>query len=366
MIDIINAHVNAGYHCVLITGRLVERNIVLDNSVELKRIARYNRTNAITRLYSWVTGFLQILFLLWFRFRKSHLFIVSNPPFAPLIPLFCRNSCSILIFDVYIEKPGEFRFIGKLKPLINIWIKAHVKSLLRAHYIFTLTEGMRNSLKNYSKGKSIDVIPVWSDNKFLKPVCPDLNPFIMQHNLKNKFVVLYSGNIGSSRGLEALLDVANIVNREDILFLIIGDGFRKKELLKKAKRLMLNNCQFLPWQDSRMLPYSLSSASLAVITLSETSSFRSIPSKLYSYMSVGTPVLCIANRQSDLVYTVNKYKIGKCFDSQMIADIADFITDLADSPDKRYTLSKNSVIASEMFTPKNALRFVREYQSDKL
>ena len=63
MIDIVNAHVAKGYECVLITGRLVERNSKLSESVKVKRIIAYNRSSTFRRLFTWSFGFLQIFII---------------------------------------------------------------------------------------------------------------------------------------------------------------------------------------------------------------------------------------------------------------------------------------------------------------
>ncbi len=310
------------------------------------------------RLFSWLWGWIQILFLIWFPYRGRELFIVSNPPLAPLIPLFSRNSYTLLFYDVYIEKPGELSFSRWMKPLTKLWVRAHSRVLRGANHIFTLTNGMRKSLEKYSGGKSVKVVPVWSDNSFLKPVLPDLNPFRKEHQLEGKFVVLYSGNLGASSGVETLIEVANSTDDPRIIFVIVGDGLRKETLEKRAGKLELKNILFLPWQETAVLPYSLASADLAVVSLAGSASKRSIPSKLYNYMSVGAPLLCIANAESDLAATVSEFGVGSCFEPALVSEMAEYVRELASDSHRCKELSRNSLAASESFTPVNAQKFL--------
>lgn len=358
MIDIVNAHVENGDNCVLLAGRLVERNTPLNGKVEHRRIVRYNRKSILMRSVTWAFGWFQILFLIWFRYGSRHLFIVSNPPLAPLIPLFCRNPYTLLFYDVYIEKPGELPFSRWIKPIVTLWVRAHERVLKRASHIYTLSDGMRRSLEKFSDGKTVKVVPVWSDNSFLKPVRPELNPFRQDHHLDNKFVVLYSGNLGASSGVEALIELAGKVDDPGIMFVIAGDGLRKEALTKRARELNLRNCLFLPWQNTATLPYSLAAANLAVVSLAGSASVRSIPSKLYNYMSVGAPILCIADAKSDLATTVSTYGVGRCFEADKLTEIAAYIRELSLHPAMCDELSKNSLSASESFTPVNALKFI--------
>jgi glycosyltransferase involved in cell wall biosynthesis len=365
MIDIINAHVEAGYSCTLFTGRLVERNIPLNKNVKIKRLTAYNRKNILTRLNSWIKAFFNIFFLLLFNYRDSNLFIVSNPPFGPIIPLFFRNRYSLLFFDVYIETLEGLPYIGKITPLINLWKKCHKKVLKNADNVFTLTDGMKSLLEKYSGKGRVEVVSIWSDNNFLRPVIKSGNPFIIENGLTDKFVVLYSGNLGSSSGLESLLKVASEVKEKSIQFVIIGDGIKKNDLQKTAEKLNLSNIIFLPWQDTKALPYSLGSADLAVVSLASSASRRSIPSKLYNFFSVGAPILCIADKDSDLSKTVTKFDAGRCFEKNDIRGIADFIRFLATDSEVQKKLKRNSLLASTYSTPLNSVNFIRDYNKVK-
>jgi hypothetical protein len=240
MIDIINAYVKAGYPCVLITGRLVERNIPLDNTVRIERMIKYNRKTTFTRLYTWIVGFIQIWRKVTFKFKKDNLFIVSNPPFAPLLPLVVKNSFSLLIFDIYPDVLSELGYLSENSIIMKWWSKSNRKVFVNALNVFTITDSMKQVLQKYTGGKAIEVVSLWTDNTFLKPVDPAENPFLDKHRLSGKFIVLYSGNIGLSGDVDALIDVATEIQREDILFLIIGDGAKKEMIREKVKKLDLN------------------------------------------------------------------------------------------------------------------------------
>ena len=359
MIDIANEFVASGYKVSLITGRLVQRNTPLHESIKVDKIVKYRRSNILLRLMTWFIALFQITFKIWFRYNRSYLFIVSNPPLAPVLPMLFRNYYSLLIYDVYVEKPEEFPLLNSRSLLVKLWKSAHSKAFAKADKLFTLTEGMAASIEKYSKGKKCDVVPVWTDNEFLKPLQPEINPFIIDNKLNDKFIVLYSGSIGTSSGLEYLVEVASIIESENIMFVIIGDGSRKQAILKKVRELSLNNCRFFPWQDVDVLPYTLSAANLAVVTLSNKSSFSAIPSKLYNYMSVGAPVLCLADPGSDLGKLVANEGIGKCFLPYMKQEAANYIMHLSNHPDETKKLGEKSLRCSTKYTKENAKKFLK-------
>jgi glycosyltransferase involved in cell wall biosynthesis len=353
MIDIVNGFDDIGIKCTLIAGRIVERNISLNPSVRKVKIIKYNRRTNLRRIISWIVGTMQCYFLMAFRYRKAEIFIVSNPPFAQLLPLFCKNRFSLMVFDVYPNALVEFGIVSKKSVLNRIWEKANRKVFSRALRVYTLTSGMKQALEPYVSSEKIKIVPLWTNNEFLKPIPKDQNPFIEKHHLQNKFIVLYSGNFGRAHHIDTIIDLASEISDEQIMFVIIGDGPEKEKIRKKAEASGLKNCLFLPWQEPKQLPFSLSSSDLAIVSLAENASKLGIPSKLFNYMSVGAPVLCITSSDSELEKLVREYKIGKSFSYQMQQEMIEYITELNKNPHTYKQFSKNSLKASLNHTVKN-------------
>lgn len=358
MIDIINSYVDAGCVCVLITGRLVERNNKLHKSVKIERVIKYKRNSTIKRVFTWIVGFIQIWIKVTFRYRNDRLFIVSNPPLAPLLNIMIKNQFSLLIFDVYPDALYELGYLSKKSIIIKWWENANRWVYKNAINIFTITESMKRALQKYVADKDIIVVPVWTDNSFLRPLDPERNPFVKKYNLNGKFIVLYSGNIGLSGDLDILIDVAATIKRSDIIFLIIGDGAKKSVIKDKIDNLRLNNVILLPWQPVSVLPFSLSSASLAVITLGKNITRLAIPSKLYNFLSVGSPLLCITSSSSEVEDLVTKFNCGRCFEPSDISGISEYIQTLADDTELRELYKANSLKAAGNFSQINAKRFI--------
>lgn len=353
MIDIANSFYKNGYDCSLIAGRIVERDIALNSEITVKKIIRYDRTSNIRRIFSWVIGTIQILGIILIRFRKSHLFIVSNPPFATLIPLFIRNNFSLMVFDIFPDALIEFGVFRKKSMIMRVWNWANRRVYKRATHIFTLTPGMKQAVAQYVDNEKIKVIPLWTSNNYLKPIPKKYNYFIDNHNLHGKFIVLYSGNFGIAYYLDLIIDIASKVTDKRIIFVIIGGGPAEKGLRQKIERLGLKNCLMLPWQEIQILPYSLSAADLSIVTLSENALKLGIPSKVYNYMSVGTPILCITGSGSDLDALIMDYNIGKSFTPQQIEEIVQYIYELLNNPKLQEYYHTNSLKASSFHTVKN-------------
>jgi glycosyltransferase involved in cell wall biosynthesis len=357
-IDIANRLVSDHGSCTLITGRLVQRSTPLHEDVAVHRIMKYNRRDTVLRLISWGVASMQILMLLKFRYRREHLLVVSNPPFAPLLTRLVRNPYSLLIFDVYPEAFIQYGFLSAGSWIARRWQAANRKVFSGAREVFTLTTGMKDLLSGYRAGRSIRVVPLWSDSASLKPVPPGENPFIARHGLQDRFVVLYSGNLGTTSNAALLADIAASIQREDILFLIIGEGKEKGKITRRIRALGLNNCLLLPWQRPEDLNYSLASAGLAVVSLDISASDLAIPSKLFDLMAVGVPVLGLTRKGSELEKIIESNDMGRCFEPHMTGRIAEFIQDVADNPGMRGRFAGHALEAAGRYTSRSAAQFV--------
>ena len=358
MIDIANAFTDKGYSVTLITGRLVVRSNPLSEPIRLRKIIEYKRQTGLHKIFTWLTGFFQILLLIKFKHRSSSLLIVSNPPFAPLLPMFVMNKFSLLIFDIYPDSVSEVGIMKADSFLLNTWRKANKRVYSRAERIFTITEGLRNVLQKYTGDKSIEVIDLWSDNGFLKPVSPETNPFVIEHGLLGKFIVLYSGNIGSTQNIEALIEVARDLKRANIVFVIIGNGAHRDAIKKLINNYQLKNCLLLPWQEPEKIPFSFAAANLAVVSLGNLSASVAIPSKFYDFLSVGAPILGLAMPYLELGQMIDKYQVGRCFKPDDKDQIINYIYHLADNPEYILSIKRNALSASRHFTSANAKKFL--------
>jgi len=357
MIDIVNAFEDIFDERVLMAGLLNKRNKPLHDDVKVAKLVPYKRNSTINRFFTWPWSFLQALLLIKLKYRNAQLFLVSNPPFTTLLPLFCKNPFYLLIYDVYPEALVEYNYFSEHSIIVKAWKSAHKKIFPRAERIFTLTDGMKAILQEYAGNKEVEIIPIWTDNEFLKPIEKAENPFIRKYNLKDKFVVLYSGNIGVSQNIETIVELASKMQRNDLIFVIIGQGNRWDFIQKLIASLNLKNCLLLPWQETNEFPHAIAAADLAIVSLGKEVSQLAIPSKFYNFLSVGSPMLCLTSNNSDLGKLVSKYGVGNCYEPEMKQEMTEYIEFLMDNPSFRDELSKKSLAASKDFTSENVSRF---------
>lgn len=354
IIDIANSLVNKDIDTSILAGRVVVRNKQLAGKVRVKKIMRYRRDKKYLRILSWLVAFFQVLVLVKTKYRKDHLFIFTNPPFALFLPLFCKNRFSLMIYDIYPDVLIQMGIIGDNSFLARTWKRNNKKVFSRADNIFTLTESMSLLLQKYSGAREVNIVPLWSDNSFFNTIPREKNPFLSEHKLEDRFVVLYSGNLGRTHNVEIFTELARRIRNPKVIFVIIGEGDGRKNVEENIRNLNLSNCLLLPLQPVDRIKYSFSAADIAMVSLSADASMLSLPSKTFSFMSAGLPLLCLAGEDSELMKLVSKYDNGKCYAPEKLEAIADFIEEMALEGDLLKTYKSNSLKASQNYTARNA------------
>ena len=216
-------------------------------------------------------------------------------------------------------------FLIRLAQRFEKWIYRHSERIL------VISDGFKNNLvkKGVDRNK-VGIIPNWVDTDFLKPM-PKKNALARRHALHHKFVVMYSGtiSISSISTLENILESAVILQKSShILFVIVGEGMKKKELVDKAKSLNLKNVIFLPFQPYEDLPALLASSDILLVPLDKEKSLLSVPSKLYNFMAAGRPIMGLAHSDSEVKDLIETTECGVCISPEDIPHIAKTIEEL--------------------------------------
>lgn len=357
MVDIANAYSQVYDEVVLLASNVKIHSRPLSEKVKVHSIKAYSKKNIMQRVLTWSIGFWQSFFYILFHGKGALVIYVSNPPFSYFSSLVLGNRFSVIEYDIY---PDALKSIGiKDGSLIyRAWKHINRKVFRRADHIFTLSDGMAGLLAEYADKAKIKVIPNWGAIT-TNPVPKAGNPFVKEHHLEDKFVVMYSGNIGYTHNVETLIDIAaRLRDVVEIHFVIIGDGGKKAGLMKAVEELGLDNCTFLDWFPADRIVYSLSAADLSVVTLTDDAACVSVPSKTYNILSVGCPILCVAPARSEIGRLVETEQCGACYDKSQVEDMAIFILRLKADKDYYACMADNALKASEHYTFENAKEYV--------
>ena len=360
MIDIINAHAPYYDELVLLTGFFNPRGTPLSPKVKIKYLKSYKRSGNLVKFYSWFIFHIQSLFYIFFKYRKSKLYLVSNPPINIFTFAITKREYVYLIYDMYPQVLVKNNLISSSSWLYNYWIYLNKKMFDNAKHVFTLSDGMKENLKYISRPEEVKVVPVWTNTTFFNDIPKAENIFLKTNHLEGKFIVGYSGNLGKTHPVEKIIEIAEYLkNTQDIQFLIIGDGEKKLMLEKIQAQKKLPNLKILDFQATKLFPHVLAAMDIGVVTLEINATDLSVPSKTFDLMSAGKPILSIASNNSELAAIIATNHIGQNFDENAsIEQMAAYILKLKSNLDLYEKISENSKRNSLKYTQENAKQMV--------
>ena len=206
----------------------------------------------------------------------------------------------------------------------------------RSDGILVISEGFVANLigKGVPKSK-ISFLPLWVDSKLISPGNRN-GPFRKTHNISEKqTVVLYTGNMGAKQNLENVLEAAaRLQGQQDLSFLFVGDGTEKERLQGHAQDRALSNVRFLPLlppQPKELLPEMLAAADVLVLNQSSQIADTVVPSKLFTYMAAGRPVVAAVSPSSQAAAFIRQARSGIAVDADNPAALAGAISRLKEN-----------------------------------
>jgi glycosyltransferase involved in cell wall biosynthesis len=179
----------------------------------------------------------------------------------------------------------------------------------------------------------ISVMPNWADDQIYYPRSSDGRRDAL--GLSDRaFVVMYAGNMGSTHGVDTLLEAANLLKEhQDLTFLFAGTGPEYEKLLSIKQRLGLDNVRFLGYVQPAAMPDLLAAADLMLVHLRRsTSGAVSLPSRMLAYMASARPML-VASEGAPR-HLVEETGCGLVCEPENPAAIADSILSLAAQPER--------------------------------
>ena len=184
------------------------------------------------------------------------------------------------MFDLSIAKTGHFKEIA-------YWLEKKILNSFQV--VSTISKGMihRASQKGI-EDKKLLFFPNWAEVGRFEHQNKD-KTFLSDFGINpEKKIVLYSGNMGEKQGLESVVYAADLMrSKNDIQFIMVGEGIVKANIEKLAVELNLQNIYFFPLLPYSMLPKLLASADCHLVIQKKGAADAVLPSKLTNILAVG-------------------------------------------------------------------------------
>jgi glycosyltransferase involved in cell wall biosynthesis len=240
----------------------------------------------------------------------------------------------------------------------NRWENMHRNALQHAARVIVLGEDMRERI--LSKGVSPDRVRVVRDGTAATPaLCdPDSNdPVVRDVRCGLPFVVLHAGNLGFYGAWTTLVKAAEILRDENLGLVFVGDGANRAAVETEAKGL--SNVRFLPFRPASQIPHVMRAGDLHIITVRRGLEGVVVPSKLYSILAAGRPVLVVASAKTDAARIVRESGCGFTADPDDPETIAAAIRTARNNPAELASMGRRAREAAAKYARVNELQVFR-------
>ena len=302
--------VKKGHRATVVTSNLsyltgkstgFSRRLFKEENKEGIRIIRVYTIPTLHRSFVWrvvsFIGFMLLAIIATFRVKRVDLVMGTSPPIfqavsALLASLRHRTPFLLEVRDLWPEFAIDMGVLtNRILILLSRWLE---KALYRfSDMILVNSPAYRQYLLDYGVlPKKVSFIPNGVNTNLFDPSLNGEN-FKRKFHLDGKFAVTYSGALGLANDLETLLRAAKYLsNRNDVHFLLIGDGKERNRLEKISHEMKLRNVTFIGTRSKEEIPEILCGSDACLAILKNITMFKTTyPNKVFDYMAAGRPTI---------------------------------------------------------------------------
>lgn len=285
------------------------------------RVPEFRKNFAPSRIVNIVSYFFSAVAATFRVEHQDYVFTISQPPvLGGLLGVIGKHlKKAKFIYNIQDFNPEQVKaveFTGN-KLILNAMMLMDKHSCKAADKVIVVGRDMVDTLRNRFGKKMVPYAYInnWIDEKEIYPL-PEGNAgvqkFRKRYGLENRFVMMYSGNIGLYYDLPNLLKlIAQFQQEKEVVFAFIGEGSVLEELKEYQQKHQLENVVFIPYQEKKDLIYSLNAGDVHFVMNAKGIKGVSVPSKLYGVMAAGKPVLGILEEGAEARLIVEEAQCGR-------------------------------------------------------
>lgn len=245
------------------------------------------------------------------------IFISSTPPIqgamAAVIKIITKKPFIYSLQDIFPDSMVAAKFTRKGSLLWKVGRIIEDFTYKNADKIIVISNDFkRNIIEKGVPEEKIELIYNWVDEKKVLPIEKGENKLFDEFNIdKNKFNIVYAGNLGNAQNIGIIIDAAfRLKDHHNIHIVIFGNT----ELIDNYKNIVkarsLDNISIFPLQPHEKISQVYSLGDISIVSCKKNFGTIAMPSKTWSIMSSGTPVLASFDCGTELQNLIEENNVG--------------------------------------------------------
>lgn len=281
------------------------------------------------------------------KFDADAIFVQSTPPTQGAMAAIIKKKKKIpFIYNLQDVFPDSLVGAGMTKEntfIYRVGRRIEDYTYKNADRIIVISNDIKQNIIN--KGvpeEKIVVVPNWIDSEMIHPIEKEDNYLFDKYHIpKDKFTVVYAGNLGYAQNIEVIIKSAEMLKEyQNIQFVIFGKGAQEDKYKEMAAGL--DNVYFFPIQPYSEVSYVYSVGDVSVVPCKKGFGGSAMPSKTWSIMATGIPVLASFDPGTEMEKIIKTEEMGLFSDADDALGLSDNILKLYTDKGLREKLGKNA------------------------
>ena len=264
--------------------------------------------------------------------------VYSNPPILPWIASWAKVlfGCKLMFvsYDLYPEVATVTNTLREGNIICRLMNHINKCVFRRADSVVALSSEMKEYIEKHRDivPEKVTVIPNWYEDK--SEPSRDLTDNRFREETDGKFVVSYFGNMGTMQDMDTILGAIRQLKADpNVFFLFAGHGNKMEKLKSIVREEGITNVVIHDFLHGKDFRDALAISDCALVSLEKGATGLCVPSKTYSYMMQGIPLLAIMD-EGDIVSDIEA-GAGLWVRNGESAKLAAAIRTLRNNPEKQ-------------------------------
>jgi colanic acid biosynthesis glycosyl transferase WcaI len=318
------------------------------NGVTIHRVlaTSFGRKSTLHRMMDYLSFYFRAFLAAMMMPRFDVVATLTTPPIIGLIGTFLRRlKGSRHVYWSMDLHPDASLALGRMSPRNPVVARlAWLSDLVyrQADKVVVLGPYMADRIASKKvRGDRIATIPVWSRRDEIYPLPREGHELRASLGLADKFVIMYSGNLGLAHSFAEIIEAARrLKDRDDLVFLFVGGGPRLAEVKAAKQAGGLDNIRLMDYFPREQLHASLSVADVHLITMRSEMTGIVVPGKLYGAMASGRPTIFVGPNHCESADTIRDADCGLTVQLGDVDALVEALTSLAADPDQAAELGR--------------------------